>query len=58
MGALQQMTFYFTKLVITKIFFTLLVCIIDYIVLHNKIVYIYDFVKTDQFCVFFIQPGC
>ena len=55
MGALQQMTFYFTKLVITKI---LLHIAIDYIVLHNKIVYIYDFVKTDQFCVFFIQPGC
>ena len=55
MGALLQMTFYFTKLVITKI---LLHIAIDYIVLHNKIVYISDFVKTDQFFVFFIQPGC
>ena len=55
MGALLQMTFYFTKLVITKI---LLHIAIDYIVLHNKIVYVYDFVTADQFYVFFVQPGC
>ena len=54
MGALQQMTFYFTKLVITKIFFTLLLTILCYItklfmsmILSKLINFVYSLFNQD-----------
>ena len=54
MGALQQMTFYFTKLVITKIVFTLLLTILCYItklfismVLSKLINFVYSLFNQD-----------
>ena len=54
MGALQQMTFYFTKLVITKIVFTLLLTILCYItklfismILSKLINFVYSLFNQD-----------
>ena len=54
MGALLQMTFYFTKLVITKIFFTLLLTILCYItklfismILSKLINFVYSLFNQD-----------